>query len=413
MVERGIDYCYCTDSNFGILKRDEEIVERVVESKKKTGLPNTFVSSFTRSKRAFNIHKMLNKYNLCKGAILSTQSLSNQSLGNVKRKDISIERYADLFEQYRNAGINTYPEMILGLPGETYESFRDGLCKLLDLGQHSSFYVFNCEVFPNAEMGQEEYQEKHGIRYVDTPLNFYHFSPFPPSVQTGLSSLVIETSTMSEIDWKKTHLFTHTLRAFHNLGYLQLIAIYLHYEKNVLYVDFYESLMAWIKDNPSSVANYGTSVVEKTLDLVTQGESALNYLDKERFGNFYWPLEEAVFLRVSLSHNEFYDEIEGFISQFFEDNKEDRLIFDELLKYQKNIVKFPNRKNVVIDLKHNYYQYFNNIYANNYQPLKEESIKVRFDNSGIPSNISRYAKKMVWNRRAKSIFNEKIEVELI
>ena len=49
----------------------------------------------------------------------------------------------------------TYTELILPLPGETYESWEEGIDKLLDSSQHSGLIVYNANVMPNAELGDK------------------------------------------------------------------------------------------------------------------------------------------------------------------------------------------------------------------------------------------------------------------
>ena len=95
----------------------------------------------------------LEKAGLNKGITLSFQSMSDDVLRNIGRENISIEYYSELMELYNNAGVATYTELILGLPGETYESFVDGIDRLLSLGQHNSIYIHNCEWLPCSIMG--------------------------------------------------------------------------------------------------------------------------------------------------------------------------------------------------------------------------------------------------------------------
>lgn len=59
--------------------------------------------------------------------------------------------------------ISTYTKLILGLPGETLDSFCRGLCELLEMGQHSSASVYHCELLPNARMNTPEYKKEYGV----------------------------------------------------------------------------------------------------------------------------------------------------------------------------------------------------------------------------------------------------------
>ena len=54
-------------------------------------------------------------------------------------------------------------ELIIGNPGETLDSWKDGITKILEAGQHNSITIWNCQVLKNSEMNQPEYIEKYGI----------------------------------------------------------------------------------------------------------------------------------------------------------------------------------------------------------------------------------------------------------
>lgn len=45
-----IEYCLCADSNFGIFERDEQIVDHIIDTKKKTGYPVIFSSAYAKEK---------------------------------------------------------------------------------------------------------------------------------------------------------------------------------------------------------------------------------------------------------------------------------------------------------------------------------------------------------------------------
>ena len=72
-----------------------------------------------------------------------------------------MEFFKSLQRKYVEAGIATYTELILPLPGETYESWKQGINQLLDSSQHSGLIVYNVNVMPNAELGDKNYLKKH------------------------------------------------------------------------------------------------------------------------------------------------------------------------------------------------------------------------------------------------------------
>lgn len=67
--------------------------------------------------------------------------------------------------------------MILGLPGETYKSWTNGLSSLVDTSINNQIFVYQAEVYPNTEMNEKSYREKHGIKTKKISLNEIHCSP--------------------------------------------------------------------------------------------------------------------------------------------------------------------------------------------------------------------------------------------
>jgi radical SAM superfamily enzyme len=69
-----------------------------------------------------------------KGVTLAFQTMSPVASKNVERTNVSMQHYTDLMKRYNAADIPTYTELILGLPGETYRSFADGMNMLMEAG---------------------------------------------------------------------------------------------------------------------------------------------------------------------------------------------------------------------------------------------------------------------------------------
>ena len=189
---------------------------------------------------------------MSKGATLSFQSMHQNVLDKIYRKNMPSENFYKLMSMYTSKGIATYSERILGLPGETYDSFADGIEQLLECGQHMSINFFNCELLSNSIMNDEEYIRKHAIEYAVTEQHQYHVIPNDTDI-TEFSRIVVSTETMSKDDWIKSNILSVFVRAFHNLGLLQCVAIYLYYEKGIRYIDFYSDIIEWAVANEKSI----------------------------------------------------------------------------------------------------------------------------------------------------------------
>lgn len=395
MSEKKIEYCYCADANFGLFERDEEIIEYMIEKHKCNGYPQKFQATYSKnnSETVFRINKRLNDVGMCKGATLSFQSLHQNVLDNIYRKNMPLENFHDLMSLYTENGIGTYSEIILGLPGETYESFRDGMEQLLEGGQHMSINFFNCELLMNSIMNDPEYMKKYEIEYAVTEQHQYHVVPDRKDI-TEFSRIVVSTSTMSKEMWIKSNIFAVFVRAFHNLGLLQCLAIYLYYEKKIKYSQFYSDFISFAQKNPETICGKIHSWLEEKYKEVLRNSGSLTCTE-EAYGELTWPLDEGAFLKAMKDRDLFYAETEPFLKKYFDDEK----LFEELLSYQKNIVKNPYSEGTVLELDFDFYSYFSRIYKNVYVPLEKKKNTIKIDSSDTPSDLPEYAKKIVWYGR--------------
>ena len=162
-TKKKIEHIWNADSNFGMHRRDIEIAKKLIETKKTTGYPDKFRTCWGKntSEQIFKIANMLQSHDLEKGMTIARQSNSKEVLKNVKRDNIKLEAYTDLEQKFNDLKIPIYVEMILGLPGETYESWVDGIGYLLDAHINNQIIVYQSEVYPNTEMNEKQYREKY------------------------------------------------------------------------------------------------------------------------------------------------------------------------------------------------------------------------------------------------------------
>ena len=125
--EHHMEFVSSSDANFGMFPRDEQIADKIVELYMKNGYPKKFQVSYTKDsdERVFRITEKLSRVGICKGVTLSFQTMSEEAQKNIGRSNMDIDFYKRLSERYDKAKIPTYTELIIGLPGETFESFRD------------------------------------------------------------------------------------------------------------------------------------------------------------------------------------------------------------------------------------------------------------------------------------------------
>lgn len=390
-----IEYCFCADSNFGIFERDVDIAAFIAETKAKYGYPAVFRSSFAKESNdnVFRISEILNKARMDKGATLAYQTLSEEALRNINRKNLTLEHFSTLLNKYNAAGIPTYSELILGLPGETKESFCNGICKILESGQHNSLSVYYLELLPNSEMSKKIFLHKHNIRSVQVEFNHMHSIKKQNEI-AEYSNLVQSTATMSKEDWVYCNLFSVCVQCFHALGLLRYIALYLRYEQNISYYSFYSSLLEFILNEENTAANRLFSEFRSRLSSSLCGE--WNYTNDE-LGEVSWAFEEGAYLELLKSYDSMLIELAPFFDSLFTNND----LLNELLHYQAASLRKPTQANQKHIFNYDFFTFFDSIYKNTPCALNKETAEYEFIVGKTYSDWKNFAKEIVWFGRRK------------
>ncbi len=391
-----IPYCYCADANFGIEKRDIETANYILEMKNKNGYPQVFKPCYAKNsdETVFEIGKILNHSGIDKGVTLAYQSLDSKTLENIGRKNLTLEHYSGLTAKYAEEKIPTYTELILGLPGETYETFCEGLCRLLENGQHNSMTVYTCQVYCNSPLASREFVEKHGIKWERQPLHGIHYPANFNGVQEYYD-VVVETKDMTKEMWVKANMFSVCLQSFHHLGLLRCFALYVRHELDMSYYDFYNNLLNYIFSDKSK---YIYKLFEEIRWKTEHTDVSDWCYQKDIFSKVGWYFEEGIFLDLIYNRDKLWFDIEGFIKSLGIDDD----IYEELLNYQKKILRLPNTDVIEIKSEYDFYTYFENIYDDRYSPLEKKATKLHITLEKKIDNWSDYAREIIWFGKRRS-----------
>jgi radical SAM C-methyltransferase len=149
------------DSNFGLLESDEEFVELLIKTREKHGYPRALISSWAKNKsnRFYNIVKQLKRYKFHSLFTLALQTLSNEALADMLRKNMKVNQWESLVEWLTDEGLDCYAELLWGAPGETPESFLEGYDRLAT--RVSRIAVYPMLLLPNTSY--TENRQVHGF----------------------------------------------------------------------------------------------------------------------------------------------------------------------------------------------------------------------------------------------------------
>ena len=181
--------------------------------------------------------------------------MNPDTLESIKRTNMDLDNIQKVMELSREYGIGTYSELILGLPLETLESWKNGLCNLLESGQHDSIDVWFAQLLENSELADSKTREKYNIQSIVAKdymsmQNYNYWDDIPETIE-----IVNATSTMTTDDIVEAYMYAWTVVHFHITGYSQIYSKYLRNVNGIDYRNFYDKLYNEISTNKNNFFN--------------------------------------------------------------------------------------------------------------------------------------------------------------
>lgn len=152
-----------SDLNFGMYPRDLEICSEIREIQKKYGGFPEQIQTTTGKNNKEQIIQAIEQLDGALRLSMSVQSLDSEVLKNVKRGNISTDAFLSLAPTIKKLDLGTDSEVILGLPGETFESHVQTLRGLMR-ANIDHILVFNCMMLMGSEMDTLEYRKKFELK---------------------------------------------------------------------------------------------------------------------------------------------------------------------------------------------------------------------------------------------------------
>lgn len=169
IVKNDIKTVDVADANFGILARDEQIVDKLINLKVSQGWNGRFLPTWSKAKgdRILRIAKKLVKGGLDSIFGLSLQSLNEETLTNIKRTNaFNLDDLSKIVKDMNADGVEVYTELIFPMPGDTLENFKDGIYKVLDMPHvFNKFQINQLSLYSNAEFTDKDYNDKFKIEW--------------------------------------------------------------------------------------------------------------------------------------------------------------------------------------------------------------------------------------------------------
>ena len=337
MSEHKIEYLTIADANFGVFTdRDLEVTERLVELQNKYGYPKVVDATWYKnsSDEILEIVKKFIGSGFNRGLTLSVQSMDMDVLTEIRRRNMEISDLKLIFDKCNTEGIPSYTELILGLPKETFNSWRRGLCEVIEAGQHNAIESWLAQMLENAELNQNNQRETHDIStvVVENYLKGHNEEDnIPEKVE-----LVTGTKYMPRDKFIDSWLYAWMINNFHNYGWSQVITRFLRRYKNFTYLEMYDYLFECIKNDEGEVGMMFQEAKSNIAEYLETGK-----MSDELAGHTYMWHHQKYFHKN-------YDKITAFVKSVFTQQYTELgdKIYHNLLMFQEDFttkehVRYP------------------------------------------------------------------------
>jgi len=312
------DFVSLTDANFGIFpERDSLIADKLIAVQKKYNNPKAYTIAWAKNQKqevVEIVRKLIFEGGSKMGLNLSVQSMDDNVLDIIKRKNLAMNKIQEVFDLCEKYSIPLYTELILGLPGETLETWKDNFYKLFLAGNHTGITVYQAQLLENAEMNltqKAEYELEGRIVY-DYLVGTYN----EHEVKEGIE-VIVSTKDMPRNEMIDAQVWSWFMNTFHINGMTNYIARFLYTYSNVEYKTFYEKLYEYIQTDPW-LNNEIARIREHYDNWTTNGKIDHDPIQGMEIHGWNLIHSTVINLQGECKHTQVFDLIDKFVTENFE-----------------------------------------------------------------------------------------------
>jgi radical SAM superfamily enzyme YgiQ (UPF0313 family) len=402
-AEHQVEFVICCDANFGILPRDYDIAEYVVDSKQKSGYPHSFLIQNTKNatERSYRIQKLLNSSMNTIGVTISLQSLDKTTLEHIKRSNISSESFQELQRRYAHDKIYTYTDLILSLPGETYNTFAQGVARVIENGQHNHVQFHNLSILPNAEMGAPAYQQQYGLvsvsqRIVDTHASL---SEYKQEEVSEFLEIVVATDALPAEDWLRAKIFSWMANLLHFDHLLQVPFVVLHELWGIGYDLLIETIAEASPDHYPLLGQIHEMLWTKAREIQQGGPE---HYPSASWLNIWWPADQFILIWLAANNklDAFYREAEAALADLLRSRSINfqPLVLHEAITLNLHLLVKPSQTgDLNLSLSHNIWEYYQSVLVGQPVALEQRICRYRIHRTRKRwSSIPEWCGYLIW-----------------
>ena len=267
MQGKKVGFVMMGDANFGIFKdRDIQIAKWLREA---ADHPDSIIDDLSvqytknQTDAVYDVTEIFGPYEK-RGVNMSVQSMSQPVLKAIKRQNMKINRVDEMIAGARARNLDVHTELILGLPEETLDSWKDGMAMVLETG-FDGLDVWLCQLFGSTEMNLKK--DLYGMETIPCE-DYISFSKHDPDEYPikEISQLVNKTNTMTTEDIIEGYLFSWIIIMFHVNGFTQYVSQFYDFR------EFYDNIMDCLDSDSSILGDHYRGLKQKITTYLTTGK---------------------------------------------------------------------------------------------------------------------------------------------
>lgn len=351
IFERGhkIQVVDIIDANLGMTENDLNVIKYFRQKQIETGhniqlTTNGLVKNGSKYLKEV-IAIMDEIHNYAKNTMISFQSHSIETLKTVDRENIKNQKMYDLVDHLRAQNVKVKSEMILGLPGETPESW------LYTLNHDHSLGIDQMRAYPlclivNTPMYSSEFRESRGIKSKKIRLPYDLFISKDKYINNP--NMISQCDFSNPADYEEVEVI-YQCNSYNNLELIMILQYWWWYH------NFFN--LRTLDEEIGRLVNEGVSITDQILEfyksiefMPTLRQIVKHYTNAIRL--IYKP--EPVTNITSASAVHFFTKgMRTYEPKFFIDNKEQIRAELSILGYNADVSKWTNKKSIYLDSRIN------------------------------------------------------------
>ncbi|MCX7177188.1 MAG: cobalamin-dependent protein [Proteobacteria bacterium] len=336
---------YISDANFGMFRQDMEKAEMLADCQKQYGYPRYIhVSTGKNQKeRVIEIAKLLD------GALSMAASLQSTDpvvLSNVSRSNISVSKLTAVGKLANKVDAGTYSEIILGLPGDSFDAHRQSLRDCVN-ANFDNIRMYQLIMLPQTELNTPASRRKFGMkskhRVMPRSFGRYHLAGHD-FVAVESEEILVENSTLSFEDYIRCRELDLTVELLHNgkvyeelQSYCEIAGVswfdfILRFYENrrgygadisAMYDDFREGLTSRLWQTREEL----TSATTSNIDEMLRNERGTNEMSMGKATGFFILFEQI--------NDILFDEMKSWLVELGLLNSEGEAYLDEVRRFSR------------------------------------------------------------------------------